>query len=187
MEKLKEQFTKVILPELKKSLSKKNNFEVPQIEKVIVAIGIGDYKDDKNGIAKITAELTKITGQKPKTTLSRKAVSAFKLRVGQTVGLMVTLRGDRMYDFITRLVNVALPRVRDFRGLKSTALDGQGNFSIGIKDYSIFPEIKYEDVTINFGLQVTVKTTAKNKEDAKLLLTKLGFPFEKGNKKELNG
>lgn len=179
MEKLHIQFTKEIMPAIKAKLDKKNDYEVPRIEKVIVASGIGDYKEDKGAIEKISAEFAKITGQKPKINRSRKAVSAFKLRIGQPVGLTVTLRGERMYDFLSRLVNVALPRVRDFRGLKKDAFDGQGNYSIGLRDYSIFPEIKYEDITINFGLQIVIKTTARNADQARVLLESLGFPFEK--------
>lgn len=179
MEKLEKQFNDSIIKDLKTSLKKKNIQEVPRIEKVIVSTGTGDFKEDKKAIEKIAAEMAKITGQKAKINLSRKAVSAFKLRIGQPVGLTVTLRGERMYDFITRLVNVALPRVRDFKGVKATSFDGQGNYSLGLKDYSIFPEIKYEDITINFGLEVCIKTTANNKEDAKALLEKMGFPFEK--------
>lgn len=182
MEKLLKQFNDSILKDIKTTLKKKNIFEVPRIEKVIVSTGTGDYKDDKNAIEKIAKEMAKITGQKANVNLSRKAVSAFKLRVGQPVGLTVTLRGERMYDFVNRLVNITLPRVRDFRGLKVSSFDNQGNYSIGVRDYSIFPEIKYEDITINFGLEICIKTTAKNKEDAKVLLEKLGFPFEKGNK-----
>jgi len=182
MEKLLKQFNDSIIKDIKTTLKKKNIFEVPRIEKVIVSTGTGDYKDDKNAIEKIAKEMAKITGQKANVNLSRKAVSAFKLRIGQPVGLTVTLRGERMYDFVNRLVNITLPRVRDFRGLRVSSFDNQGNFSIGVRDYSIFPEIKYEDITINFGLEICIKTTAKNKEDAKVLLEKLGFPFEKGNK-----
>lgn len=182
MDKLEKQFKGKIIKEVKEALGKKNILEVPGIEKVVVSTGTGDFKDDKNTIDKIAAEIAKITGQKPKVNLSRKAVSAFKLRIGQPVGLTVTLRGERMYDFINRFVNIALPRVRDFKGLKNGSFDEKGNYSIGIRDYSIFPEIKYEDITVNFGVEVSIKTTARNKEDAKVLLEKLGFPFEKGNK-----
>jgi large subunit ribosomal protein L5 len=182
MDKLLKQFKENIIKDIKSTLKKENVFEVPQIEKVIVSTGTGDFKDDKNAIEKIAKEMAKITGQKANVNLSKKAVSAFKLRIGQPVGLTVTLRGERMYDFVNRLVNIALPRVRDFRGLKLTSFDNQGNYSIGLRDYSIFPEIKYEDITVNFGLEICIKTTANNKEDARVLLEKLGFPFEKGIK-----
>jgi large subunit ribosomal protein L5 len=181
MEKLKEQFNKVILPELRKQLDVKNPFEAPRIEKVIISAGVGDFKENKSSIEKIATEIGRIAGQKAKINLSRKAVSAFKLRIGQPVGLTVTLRGERMYDFISRLINIALPRVRDFRGLPAKSFDKQGNYSIGIKDYTIFPEVKFEEVTENFGLEVTFRIKARNQEDAKALLLKLGFPFEKNN------
>lgn len=184
MEKLIEKFNKTILKGVAEKTGIKNFMAIPRIEKVVVSVGIGDFKDDKNAIEKIVAEVAKITGQKPKINSSRKAVSAFKLRVGQPVGLTVTLRGERMFDFIDRLVNISLPRVRDFRGLKTSSFDGQGNYSIGLKDYSIFPEVKYEEISVNFGLEINIKTTAKNKEDAKELLVALGFPFEKAKAKE---
>lgn len=182
MEKLSVIYKKEIAGALKKELNYSNNFEVPIIQKVVVSTGIGDFKEDKKAIEKIGEEFSRITGQKAKVNLSRKAVSAFKLRIGQPVGLTVTLRGERMYDFINRLVNVALPRVRDFRGLSLTSFDQQGNYSIGLKDYTIFPEVKYEEVTSPFGLEINIKIRAKAQEDAKLLLSKLGFPFKKGNK-----
>ncbi|HOX40892.1 MAG TPA: 50S ribosomal protein L5 [bacterium] len=179
MEKLAVKFAKEILPEIKKELSKKNVHEIPTIEKIVVSIGVGDYKDDDKMVDRIAGELAKITGQKPKLNLSRKAVSAFKLRIGQPVGLTVTLRNERMYDFLDRLVNVALPRVRDFRGLSTHGFDQFGNYSLGLRDYTIFPEIKFEEIVTNFGLQVNVKTTAKNKDEALVLLSKVGFPFAK--------
>lgn len=184
MEKLASKFNSVILAELKKSLGRSNDFAVPQLEKIVVSTGTGDYKEDKNTIEKISVELAKITGQKPKLNLSRKAVSAFKLRIGQPVGLTVTLRGERMYDFVDRLVNTTLPRVRDFRGLKDSAFDKQGNYSIGLRDYSIFPEVKYEEISVNFGLEICIKTTAKTAEDGKALLAALGFPFSNKEKKD---
>ena len=184
MDKLITKFNKTILNDLKKSLGKSNNLEVPRLEKVVVSSGTGDYKEDKKTIEQISHEIAKITGQKAKTNLSRKAVSAFKLRIGQPVGLTVTLRGERMYDFVDRLVNVALPRVRDFRGLKDSGFDKQGNYSIGLRDYSIFPEVKYEEMSVNFGLEVNIKTTAKNAEDGKALLSALGFPFSNKEKKD---
>jgi large subunit ribosomal protein L5 len=179
MEKLVERYNKNIIPELKKELSLSNIMEVPQLVKVVVSSGVGDFKEDNKAVEKISSELAKITGLKPKLNRSKKAVSAFKLRIGQPVGLTVTLRGEKMYDFLDRLVNVAFPRVRDFRGLPKKAFDGKGNYSIGIKDYSIFPEIKYEDVTTPFGFQVNIKTNCNNNKDAEALFKKLGFPFEK--------
>ena len=179
MEKLAKKFEKSILPELKKACGKKNISEVPKLKKVVVSAGVGDFKEDDKAIDKIVSDIAKITGQKPKINHSRKAVSAFKLRIGQPVGVTVTLRGELMFDFIERLINIALPRVRDFRGLPEKSFDGKGNFSLGIKEHTIFPEIKYEDVTLNFGFEVNVNTSAKNNEDAHALLLALGFPFEK--------
>ena len=179
MEKLIDRFKKEILPKLQSEKNNANIFEVPAIEKVVVSVGVGDYKEDKGAIEKIVAEVAKITGQKPKINLSKKAVSAFKLRIGQPVGLTVSLRGPKMYDFLEKLINIALPRVRDFKGTSLKAFDGQGNYSIGIKDYTIFPEIKYEEVDKSFGLQVNIKTTAKNDADAKAMLSLIGIPFEK--------
>jgi len=179
MEKLSTIYKKTIAPELKKELQLANNAQIPVILKIVVSTGIGDFKEDKNKIAKIEEEFARITGQKAKVNLSKKAVSAFKLRIGQPVGLTATLRGERMYDFISRLVNVALPRVRDFRGLSLDSFDEKGNYSIGIRDYAIFPEVKFEEITESFGLEVNIRIKAEKKEDAKALLKKLGFPFKK--------
>lgn len=184
MDKLSTKFKTVIVKELKKVLQKSNDFEVPRLEKVVISTGIGNYKEDKGIIEKISAELAKITGQKPKLNLSKKSVSAFKLRIGQPVGLTVTLRGERMYDFVDRLVNATLPRVRDFRGLKDSGFDQQGNYSIGLRDYSISPEVKYEEIPVNFGLEINIKNKAKNIQEGKVLLTKLGFPFSVKEKKD---
>ncbi|MEK9156058.1 MAG: 50S ribosomal protein L5 [Patescibacteria group bacterium] len=179
MEKLKEKFEKELKPRLMKELGKANVYEVPRVEKVVVSTGVGAVKEDKEMISRIAGEIARITGQQPKINQSRRSVSAFKLRTGQVVGLTVTLRGDRMYDFIAKLINVALPRVRDFRGTLLKSFDGRGNYSLGIREYSIFPEVRYENIPMMFGLEVNIKTTAKNSEEARALLTALGFPFEK--------
>jgi large subunit ribosomal protein L5 len=179
MEKLIEKFNKEISPKLMKDLSLGNRFVVPKIEKVVVSTGTGDFKEDDAAVKKISEELAKIVGQKARVNLSRKAVSSFKLRIGQPIGLSVTLRGEKMYDFIDRLINVALPRVRDFRGLSLKGFDGHGNYSIGIKEYMIFPEVKYEDATRPFGFQVNIKTNVSDDQKTKVLLENLGFPFEK--------
>lgn len=181
MDKLNKIYTDKLGPELQKDLNCGNSFEVPRIEKVVVSAGVGDWKEDKNAIDHISGEVAKITGAKPKVNKSTKAVSAFKLRIGQPVGLTTTLRGERMYDFISKFVNVALPRIRDFRGVSASSFDTVGNFSIGVRDYAIFPEIKYEEVKENFGLEVNFKIKARNKDEAKALLDKLGFPFKKGS------
>lgn len=180
MEKLAKKFNTVILPALQKELGIKNISAVPKIVKVVVSSGIGDFKDDDKAIEKIANELKLICGQKAKINHSKKAVSSFKLRIGQPIGLTITLRGEKMFDFIDKLVNTALPRVRDFRGLLKKGFDGHGNYCIGIKEYSIFPEVKYEDISINFGFQINIKTTAKSDDEARVLLKLLGFPFEKG-------
>lgn len=182
MDKLNKIYKEKIVSELSKDLGYKNVFELPIIEKIVVSAGIGDFKDDKAQIDLISKEMAQITGQKAKLNLSRKAVSAFKLRIGQPVGLTTTLRGERMYDFLSKFINIALPRIRDFRGLSTTSFDAKGNYSIGVRDYSIFPEVKFEDIKTVFGLEVNIKIKAKKQEDARLLLTKLGFPFQKGNK-----
>lgn len=179
MQKLYKKFNKIVIKELQKDLKKENIYEVPRVLKVVVSTGIGNFKEDEKMIAKISSDLTDITGQKPKINKAKKAVSAFKLRIGQPIGLTVTLRGERMYDFIDRLVNVALPRVRDFRGIKEKAFDGRGNFVIGIKDQSIFPEVKQEESTLQFGFQINIRTSARDDAEAKKLLIYLGFPFSK--------
>lgn len=182
MEKLQEKFIKEILPQLKSELKLKNIHETPKIEKVVVSSGIGDFKEDDAMIKKAVNVFSKITGLMPKITKSRKAVSAFKLRIGQPVGLTTTLRGEKAYDFISRLVDITIPRIRDFRGLKLSAFDKNGNYSIGIKDSSIFPEIKLEDTLPSFGLQINIKTNVKDSGQTLILLKKLGFPFEKEQK-----
>lgn len=179
MDRLEEKFKKEIAPKLKADLGIKNIFQIPQITKVVVSSGIGKYKDEKGKIEDLQKEIAKITGQKPKVNLSKKAVSAFKLRIGLPIGLTVTLRGVKMYDFLSKLINIALPRVRDFRGLNTESFDNSGNYSIGLKDYSIFPEVKHEEAIEDLGLQVNIKTSAKNKEEARKLLYYLGFPFKK--------
>jgi len=179
MEKLIEKFNKSIKPNLKKELEKDNISQVPAVEKVVISAGIGDFKEDDKMVQKIVNEISRIAGQRARINKSRKAVSAFKLRIGQPVGVTVTLRRETMFDFIDRLINVALPRVRDFRGLPLSGFDKNGNYSLGIKDYAIFPEIKYEDITQSFGFQINIKTTADNDKDALALLKALGFPFEK--------
>ncbi len=179
MEKLAEKFNKEILGDIKKTLGKENIFSTPKIEKVVVSAGIGAFKEDENAIKKLIIDFEKITGQKTKVNKAKKAVSAFKLKIGQSIGLTTTLRRERMFDFIDMLVKISLPRVRDFRGLPLDAFDHQGNYTLGIKEQSIFPQIHHDEKSIPFGFQINIKTTADNDEDAKVLLMKLGFPFEK--------
>ena len=179
MTDLKEKFNKDIIKLILKEGNFKNIYAVPRLEKVVVSTKIGRVKDNAETIKKISKEMEEITGQKAKINKSKHAVSSFKLRVGEPVGLTVTLRNRRMYDFIFRLCNVALPRVRDFHGLSKKGFDGRGNYSLGVSEYIIMPEVEYENVSDIFGFQVNICTTAKNNEEGYLLLKNLGFPFEK--------
>ncbi|HEY4493589.1 MAG TPA: 50S ribosomal protein L5 [Candidatus Paceibacterota bacterium] len=174
---VKEKFNKA-LPELMKTLGKKNKMAVPRLDKVVVSVGTGSYKDKKK-VEVVMDRLAKITGQKPKQTQAKKSIATFKLRQGDISGVMVTLRGARMNDFLNRLINIAIPRERDFRGLKESSVDEMGNLSIGFKENTIFPETSDEDLKDVFSFGVTITTTAKTKEEALALFTALGFPFKK--------
>ena len=174
-----ETFTSKIVPELEKDLKVKNIWAVPRLEKVCLGIGIGTLTKNTKDFSDVLDNLSRIAGQKPVVTKSKKAISNFKLREGVPAGLVVTLRGKRMYDFIYRLVNIALPRVRDFRGISPKAFDGKGNYSIGFKEATVFPEINPDDVLNVHGLQINVITTARNDEEGYTLLRHLGFPFKK--------
>jgi len=156
----------------------KNDLAVPKIEKVVVNAGIGKFLKDEKAQETIINDLAKITGQKPVYTLARKAISGFKIRKGMKVGLKVTLRKKRMYDFLDRLIHVAIPRIRDFRGIPEKSIDKEGNLSIGIKEHIIFPEIAHEDVKLIFGFEVTIVTNAKTREEAIELFKLLGFPIK---------
>lgn len=173
------QFTSEILPALKKDLGLKNVMQVPQLTKIKINVGIGTLTKNTKDFSEVVDNVAKIAGQKPVVTNSKVAISNFKLRAGMPVGITVTLRGQKMYDFIYRLVNIVLPRVRDFRGLNSRSFDGKGNYSLGFKEALVFPEINPDDVANVHGIQVTVCTTAKNNEEGAALLQKLGFPFKK--------
>lgn len=181
MSDLKEKYYKEIRHELKRELNIANINALPKITKVVISTKTGGVKEDAKAIEEIKASLSEIVGQTPKLNKSKKAVSAFKLRIGQPVGLTVTLRGDRMYDIVSKLTNVALPRVRDFKGIKSQSFDGAGNISIGLTEQIIMPESKYEGNTRIFGFQVNITTNTTDNSHAKLLLQKLGFKFEKDN------
>ena len=176
---LKEKYTNEIRQSLQKELGIKNINATPKVNKIVISTGIGDYKEEKETIADIKKNIAEFTGQAPKINLSKKAVSAFKLRIGQPVGLTVTLRDEKMYDFISKLVNVAIPRIRDFKGLQNKSFDSKGNYVIGITDHSIMPEIKYENINKIFGFQINIQVSAKDKESSKALLKALGFPFER--------
>lgn len=177
--KLKEQYQKEILSALKQKFGYKNNLAVPRIEKVVLNVGTGQGLKDPKFNEVVEDTLLRITGQKPVKAVAKKSISNFKVREGQVVGLSVTLRGTRMYEFLDKLINVTLPRVRDFRGLDDKSVDPRGNLNLGFKEHIAFPEIKSDEVEKIHGLQISVVTTAKNKEEGLELLTLLGFPFRK--------
>jgi len=177
---LKETYTKEIVPKLKESLKCENIMEVPKLEKVVLNMGIGTYIRTGNKDYSVLQEhLALIAGQAPIVKHAKKAISNFKLRAGMPVGLTVTLRGDAMYTFLDKLINVVLPRVRDFRWVSPKSFDKEGNYNFGIREHTIFPEVPQDDVVKNHGIQITVKTTAKSKEAGKELLSQMGFPFAK--------
>ena len=177
MELLREQYEKEVVPALMKKYNYKSVMQVPKLEKIVINIGLGDVKENPKSLDNAVAELAMITGQKPIITKARKSIAAFKLREGANVGCKVTLRAGKMYDFAYKLFNVALPRVRDFRGLSKNSFDGRGNYSLGIKEQLIFPEIEYDKIDKTRGMDIIVVTTAKTDEEAKELLTLLGMPF----------
>lgn len=172
-------FEDKIVPELKKDLKVKNINEIPRMKKVVVNIGIGTFMKNNKDYQSIADDLAAITGQKPQLRKARISVSNFKLREGMPNGLRVTLRGSRMYDFMFKLINTALPRVRDFQGVPTNSFDGTGNYTLGLKDHTIFPEINIDDNTKNFGLEITVVTSTNDDEHARVLLKHLGMPFKK--------
>ncbi|MDP3741555.1 MAG: 50S ribosomal protein L5 [bacterium] len=179
MARLMTKFRETIVPELKTELKVKNVYQVPRIQKIVISSGIGKIlQQQPKAIDTISDVIAKITGQKPAHRKAKKAIAGFKVRQGQIVGLQATLRGGRMYDFLDKLVNVALPRSRDFRGLSRGGLDGHGNLSLGLREHIVFPEMSQEELGMNVGLQVTISTSAKNDNDAYLLLKKFGFPFK---------
>ncbi len=175
---LKNRYASEILPALMKEKGYKNVNEAPKLEKIVLNMRLGDIKDNSKSIQIATAELEAICGQKVVIAKAKKSVANFKLREGQPIGLKVTLRGDRMYEFFDKLVSIALPRVRDFRGISGKSFDGRGNYALGIKEQIIFPEISYEQVEKVRGFDVCIVTTAKTDDEAKTLLAKLGMPFK---------
>ncbi|MBS0185828.1 MAG: 50S ribosomal protein L5 [Proteobacteria bacterium] len=162
---------------LVKEFNYKNAFQVPRVEKIVLNMGVGEAVKDSKKIDAALAELMAISGQKPVITKARKSIAAFKLREGMNLGVKVTLRGARMYEFLDRLVTIALPRVRDFRGVSQKSFDGRGNYNLGIKEQIIFPEVNYDRIDQVRGLDISIQTTAKTDGEAKILLTELGFPF----------
>ncbi len=175
---LKERFKKEMIPVIQERLGLTNVNAVPKVTKVVINMGVGEAVNDKKHLESAVNDLTAITGQKPVVTKARKSVASFKIRDGWPLGCKVTLRGDRMYDFIERLVNIAIPRERDFRGLNPKSFDEQGNYSMGIKEQIIFPDINYDNIDKIRGMDVCINTSANNKEDAKVLLEVLEFPFK---------
>jgi large subunit ribosomal protein L5 len=175
--RLKTHFDEVVRGELTKQFNYANRMQVPVIQKVVLNMGIGEGVNDRKKVDNAAADLTLIAGQKSVITRSRKSIATFKLRDGQAIGTKVTLRGARMYDFLDRLVNIALPRIRDFRGLNPKSFDGRGNYSIGIKEHIIFPEIDFDKVTDVWGMDITVCTSARSDEEARALLNAFNFPF----------
>lgn len=179
MSRLHEKYTEEIAPKLKTELKATNVHEVPRIEKVVLNIGLGRSLQDSKLLDVATNTLRKITGQQPVKTIAKHSIAGFKLREGNIIGLKVTLRRDRMYEFLDRLIAIVLPRTRDFRGLPTRAFDPQGNYSIGLRDQSVFAELSYEDTVTTHGLQINIVTSANNPESARQLLASLGFPFER--------
>ncbi|WP_130807963.1 50S ribosomal protein L5 [Senegalia massiliensis] len=177
--RLKEKYTNDVVPSLVEKFNYKNVMEVPKLEKIVINIGMGLAKDNPKALETAIEELKIITGQKPVTTKAKKSVSNFKIREGMPVGAKVTLRGTRMYDFLDKLMNIALPRVRDFRGVSKTSFDGRGNYALGIKEQLIFPEIEYDKVDRINGMDIIIVTTAENDEQAREFLALMGMPFKK--------
>lgn len=177
MNRMQERYNKEIAPALLKSFGFKNVMQVPRLEKIVVNIGLGEALDNPKALEAAVADLTSITGQKPVQTKARKSIANFKLREGRLIGTKVTLRGPRMWAFFDRLVNIALPRVRDFRGISPNAFDGRGNYTLGLKDQLVFPEIEYDKIDKLRGMEVTIVTSARNDEEARALLRQLGMPF----------
>ena len=178
MEILKEQYQKEVVPALMKKFNYSSIMEVPKLEKIVINVGLGDMKENPKALYKTMNDLTIITGQKPIVTKAKKAIAAFKIREGVNIGCKVTLRNGKMYDFAYKLFNVALPRVRDFRGVSNHSFDGRGNYSMGIKEQLIFPEIEYDKIDKIRGMDIIFVTTAKTDEEAKELLSLLGMPFQ---------
>jgi large subunit ribosomal protein L5 len=171
------QYRERVVPDLMKKFGYKTVMQVPRIAKITLNMGVGEAVNDKKNIDNAVADLTKISGQKPVVTKARKAIANFKIREGLAIGCMVTLRGQRMYEFLDRLVTISLPRVRDFRGVSGRAFDGRGNYNIGLKEQIIFPEIEYDKIDTLRGLNISITTTAKTDEEAKALLSAFRFPF----------
>jgi large subunit ribosomal protein L5 len=179
MVRLQQYYREQVLSRLQRDLGIKNPMEVPRITKITVNMGVGEAVADKKVMDAAVADLTKITGQKPLVTKSRKAIASFKIRAGLAIGCKVTLRGARMYEFLDRLINIAMPRIRDFRGVSPRSFDGRGNYSLGVKEQIIFPEIQYDQIDQIRGMDITITTTARDNRHGRALLEAFNFPFRK--------
>ncbi|GAC1329452.1 MAG: 50S ribosomal protein L5 [Steroidobacteraceae bacterium] len=177
--RLKKIYHDKLVPELKEKLGLKNTMQVPRILKITVNMGVGEAVADKKVMDAATADMAKITGQKPAVTKAKKSVATFKVRDGQAIGCKVTLRGDRMYEFLDRLVSIAIPRIRDFRGISTRSFDGRGNYSLGVKEQIIFPEIQYDQIDQIRGMDITISTSAHDDKHGRALLEAFNFPFRK--------
>ena len=186
MARLKEQYKKDIRPGLQKTLGFNNLMQVPEIKKITINMGVGEVLQDKKAIEKAQSDMENLSGQKALITRAKKSVASFKIREGMPIGVKVTLRKDRMYEFLDRLINIALPRVRDFRGLNQRSFDGNGNYSIGVKEQIIFPEIDYDNIDKIRGLDISITTTATNDDDALALLKAFNFPIKEKSLQEEN-
>ncbi len=177
MQRLKEKYLNEVQQKLQESQGLKNKLAVPRVEKIVISIGLGEAKDDSGILDKVKVYFTQLGGQSPVVTKAKKSIASFKVSKGQPIGMMTTLRGDRMYAFLDKLVSIVLPKVRDFKGISDNSFDSHGNLNIGLKEQTIFPEVDYKSVDKTRGLAVTITTTAKNKEEGKKLLEGLGMPF----------
>ncbi|AMX00487.1 50S ribosomal protein L5 [Rummeliibacillus stabekisii] len=179
MNRLKEKFVKEVSPALMSKFEYTSTMQVPKVEKIVINMGVGDAVQNSKVLDSAVEELTLITGQKPVVTKAKKSIAGFRLREGMPIGAKVTLRGERMYDFLDKLISISLPRVRDFRGVSKKAFDGRGNYTLGVKEQLIFPEIDYDKVSKVRGMDIVIVTTANSDEEARELLTQFGMPFQK--------
>ncbi|MBR0423253.1 MAG: 50S ribosomal protein L5 [Clostridia bacterium] len=179
MARLKDFYNKTVAPQLKEKFGYKNVMEIPKVEKIVINVGAGEAKDNSKVISSIVEDLGTITGQKPVVCTARKSVANFKIREGMKIGAKVTLRGEKMYEFLDRFFNLALPRVRDFRGINPKSFDGRGNYNMGVKEQLIFPEIEYDKIDKIRGMDISISTTAKSDDEARELLRLMGAPFAK--------
>ncbi|MGI6649920.1 MAG: 50S ribosomal protein L5 [Bacillota bacterium] len=180
MPRLKDKYKNEVAPAMMKKFGYRNVMQIPRLEKVVVNMGVGEAIQNPKALDAAVGDLTRITGQKPVVTKAKKSIASFKLRAGMSVGCKITLRGDRMYEFVDKLLNVALPRVRDFRGVSARSFDGRGNYTLGLREQLIFPEIEYDKIDKLRGMDIVMVTTAKNDEEARELLRLMGMPFREG-------